>query len=73
MKARVDVNQAGTIIVGANTPGGGWLKEYYFDNASAMHSKCASHDWVERPGGKIVKGSEYTERMARNDFNKISK
>jgi hypothetical protein len=73
MKMRADVNQAGTIVLNASTPGGGWLKEYLFDSPESLYNKCKGHDWVERPDKKIVKGSNYSLQMARNDFKKFAK
>jgi hypothetical protein len=65
---RCDVNQAGTIIIKATTPGGGWLKEYSFSTAENMHTIAKGHDWVQRPNGKTIKGADYTLKMAQNDF-----
>jgi hypothetical protein len=73
MQVRADVNQAGSIIINASTPGGGWLKEYAFTSAESMHSKAKGHDWVTRPNGKTIKGADYTLKMAKNDFSKVAK
>ncbi len=67
-KVRADINQAGTIIINASTPGGAWLAEYEFTNAEAMQKKASKVDWVERPNGKVIKGKNYSLRMAKNDW-----
>jgi hypothetical protein len=70
MKVRADVNQAGTIVIAAKTPGGGRLREYLFDCPEKMHSIAKDHDWVVRSGKNPIEGKKYSLRMAKNDFRK---
>lgn len=67
---RCDCNQAGLVIINANTPGGAWLDEIYCVTPDALHARVSRYDYVQRPNGKVLKGSEYTLRMAVNDYEK---
>lgn len=67
--------EAGTLELGTrnrtNRDGfdtSGALAAYEFMTAESMHKTAASYAWIIRPGGKKIKGSDYTTRMAANDF-----
>ncbi len=42
--------------------------DYTFTSAEKLHEIASEYSWVER-NGKTIKGSAYTARMAKNDFN----
>lgn len=65
------VNTTGTIEVIKNQEGRsyGIYETYQFTTPEKMHAVAIAFKWVIRPNGKNIKASEYTLRMARNDWN----
>jgi len=48
----------------------GALASFDFESPESMQQKALNYTTVIRPGGKKIKGSEYSLRMAINDWSK---
>ena len=65
------VNTTGTLEIIKNSEGRseGIYETYQFTTPEKMHAVALGFRWVLRPNGKYLRGSEYTLRMAKNDWN----